>query len=696
MKYPLVFTFLLLYTSTYSQQLFEFNTSVQLEIEGNTLINPYAGGINAAQFQTLDVTGDGNEELIVWDRNTRNLLVFEEIEGQHVHRPELTYLFPLDLGGYLILADFDNNGQKDLFTSSPFGIKAYKNTAPAGSPPTWEVASEFLRLENNSNLQANNLDIPVIIDLDGDGDLDILTFNFATGDYLEYFENTSVERTGRPGIDGFVRKTIRWGNFEFCGCEHFAFGFTCGGNPIQEAHTGENLRTEHLGGHSLLLHDFTGNGAVDMLLGQDQCNTLYFLPNTGTNTEPEFNSFSTSLPGLGELPEFPIFHVGSLYKNDLLISTNASSQAQEYGIDFSTSIKRFIGEGDGWAAQGQPFLQSDMVDLGENARPLFRGNQQDGELLVTSNQSIGESTVGAITRFTLGQDGFVLSDRDYLNFSQLGFLDLQLLETDGYYFFSGVQIINFSPVRKLFWSRNGFQHVAENEISLPEISLRGNDHLEFFKEDGNHYLLVSRQTGELILFRANLSDSPSFALLERNYLGFGDNPVNRNRAVKVVGNDLYATDQRGILTHYPNFRQGANGNDNLLQINGAATITRLGRSTWVSSIPSSLGGNEDLLLGTGAGGLIYLSPLGDQGNGEPSRLQIKVYPNPTTDVVQVITSLTGELQLINPMGQILQDGLPIQSQRLTEIDLKQYPKGIYIIRVLSPDGGRASKKVIKL
>ncbi|MBS9522548.1 T9SS type A sorting domain-containing protein [Litoribacter alkaliphilus] len=696
MKYPLVFIFLLLSLPAFSQRVFEYNTSKNFEIDGTPLLNPFAGGINAAQFQTLDVTGDGNEELIVWDRNTRNLLVFEDRNGQHVHRPDLAYTFPPDISGYLILADFDGNGRKDLFTSSPFGIKAYKNTSTPGSAPSWEVAMEFLRLENNSNLQANNLDIPVIIDLDGDGDLDILTFNFASGDYLEYFKNTSMERTGQPGIDGFVREKIRWGNFEFCGCEHFAFGFTCGGNPIQDVQTGENLRTEHIGGHSLLLHDFTGNGVLDMLLGQDQCNTLYFLPNTGTNTEPIFNSFSTALPNMGELPEFPIFHVASLYRNDMLISTNASSQAQEYGIDFSTSIKRFIGDSNGWSSQGQPFLQQDMVDLGENARPFFQGNQQDGELLVSSNQIVQGEVVGSITKFSLDQNGFSLLERDYLNFSQLGFTDLQLLEVDGYHFFAGVQIINFNPVRKLFWSRNGFQHVAQNEISLPEITLRGNDHLEFFKEESDTFLLVARQTGELILYQANLNDSPSFTLLERNYLGFGDNPVNRNRAVKVVGGDLYMIDQRGILGHYPDFRQGSNGQDNLLEINGTTTTTRLGRNSWISSIPSALGGNDDLLLGTGAGGLIYLTYKEVATDGQSSNLQLKIYPNPTTDVAQVITNFTGELQLINPLGQVLQEGVAIQSQSLTQIDLRNFPKGVYIIRVLGTDGGRISKKIIKL
>src|SRR5690606_8362699 len=225
-----------------------------------------------------------------------------------VHRPMLQYAFPSDINGFLILEDFDGDGKKDLFTSSPFGIKVYKNITVAGSPQ-WEVAQEFLRLDNKANLQMNNLDIPSIMDIDGDGDLDIVTFNFASGDYLEFFKNTSMERNGKPGVDGFASPVRRWGGFEFCGCDNFSFGQTCAGNPIsQRLPEGAASRIEHAGGHSLLLHDFNGDRTLDLVMGQDECNTLYYLPNQGSNEQPEFRSYSRSLPQVGALPEFPVFH----------------------------------------------------------------------------------------------------------------------------------------------------------------------------------------------------------------------------------------------------------------------------------------------------------------------------------------------------------------------------------------------------
>src|SRR5690606_33721860 len=228
------------------------------------------------------------------------------------------------------------------------------------SYPRWEVAQEYLKLDNESNLQTNNLDIPAIMDIDGDLDLDIVTFNFASGDFLEYYQNTSVERNGIPDIDGFASAITRWGGFEFCSCDNFAFGHDCspshGHRKIADE---EGYKIEHAGGHSILLHDFNGDGNLDMLMGQDECNSLYFLANEGDNNTPDFNSFSKDLPVLDALPEFPIFHAAFLWNNYLIITTTSSSSASQNQADYSRSVYHYQ---EGSTLTTSSFLQEDMLD----------------------------------------------------------------------------------------------------------------------------------------------------------------------------------------------------------------------------------------------------------------------------------------------------------------------------------------------
>jgi len=96
-----------------AQEIYSLKNDVQIEIDGKILGSPFAGGINSAQIQTIDLNADGQAEWVVWDINSRQLQIFEKSGDTFTHLPELSYLFPSDISGFLTLADYNADGKKD-------------------------------------------------------------------------------------------------------------------------------------------------------------------------------------------------------------------------------------------------------------------------------------------------------------------------------------------------------------------------------------------------------------------------------------------------------------------------------------------------------------------------------------------------------------------------------------------------------
>lgn len=685
--------------NTYAQAAFEYDQSIAIEKDGSILPLGWAGGLNAAQVQTMDLNGDGEDELVIWDINSRQVLVFQQVDGNLQHLPEMSYYFPTEVSGYLVLADFDGDGKKDLFTSSPFGIRAFKNVSPQGASfPSWELAQNFLRLDNNSNLQANNLDIPLIMDVDGDGDLDIATFNFASGDFLEFYKNTSMERKGIADIDGFAFPEVRWGGFEFCDCGQFSFGVTCAGFPMGRTVIDEGKRIEHAGGHSVLYADFDGDGVMDLLMGQDECNSLYYLPNKGTNAEPFFDEFSTSLPTMGDLPVFPVFHTAQIWKEKLLIGTNSSSIAGPFRADYSNNFFSISLNG----GSIDPFLQHEMVDLGENSRPYFRGNQINGSLILTANTLINDVVIGRATRFVVIDGRWQLLEQDFANLSRLDLTDLQLMSHrssrgQDYHWLAGTDTVSFSLVKKLYFSSTA-DYSSLSEINVPSVTPRPLDHFEFFIYQNQDYMLMSRQTGELLLYSINFeNNSPQFSLIENNFLGFQDNPSARNLTIHIVQGQrpsLYAADQRGRLFWIADFMNHDIREEVLVKVGEEFRPLRLGRNTWITTVPDPFENSRDLLLGNTAGGINYLKSSESSEESSSNSFLAKVFPNPTNGPFTVLINQHAELNLINSLGQTLMQGKMVEANKEVLIQTKTLSPGVYFLTFRLNDGKYHSKKII--
>ncbi len=670
-------TFLLINFQLSAQEIYRLDQAPQVEINGQKLSSPFAGGINSAQFQTIDLTADGTEEWVTWDINSRQLLVFKKEGEIFTHLPELSYYFPSDISGFLVLADFDGDGKKDIFTSTALGIKAYRNTSN-GSQISWEVAQNFLKLDGSGNIQTNNLDTPLIQDLDGDGDLDLVIFNFAGGDYMEFYKNTSIERKGTADIDGFAFAITHWGNFEFCGCGEISFGKTCQGQDLNgRLLYDENSKILHAGGHSLLYQDLDNDGINDLLLGRDECDILYFLPNSGTNETPIFTTFRNELPGFGPLPEFPIFHIGKSLGEDLIISLNTSEPAVNYKIDFKNSVVKIGSDGNEYSS----FLQDQMIDLGENARPIYLGNKLNGELLVTANVLENGQVKSQLRRLQVFNGDFTLTEDDYTNLSQLNLVDAQYIhfrdqKGELHVLASGIDYKASIPTQVIY----DLNDMGAPPLVFPGYTPRRGDFLQFFSYQQRDHLLVAAQNGSLDLYHFDF-ENYSATLIQSDFLGFADNPANRNLAVAVENfpnPNLYVIDQNGILRKIKDFMNSPSREDVLVKIGERNLPTKLGRNTWITLLDAPLGGSPDLILGTRGGGLIYLRSQGSEPipDGE---YQFKLYPNPTESPLKIITNASASVKMINAMGQVLLTDLSIPANTEVELQVDFLSPGLYIV-----------------
>lgn len=684
MRFLLSAFFFLLIQWSFGQTTFSLQNPPVFSPNGEELPSAWSGGINSAQIQLIDLNFDGDEEWVIWDINSRQLSVFEKEGDQFIHQPEWAYFFPTDISGFLVLADYDGDGMKDLFTSTARGIKAYKNTSSDGNI-SFEVARDFLPLDNGSNIQANNLDTPLIQDLDGDGDLDLVVFNFASGDYLEFYENTSVDRTGSPDIDGFAFPVTHWGDFEFCDCDDISFGQTCSGLELR-IDTSENQKIQHAGGHSILYRDFDGDGVPDLLLGRDECDVLYFLPNRGTEGEPLFDGFFNEIPDLGPLPRFPIFHNPNFIDEQLIISSNSNEAAPVYGVDFANSIFSFDG-------LLNPILQDQVLDLGENTRPFYRGNQNGGRLLVAANITREGKVQGEIATFDFQNDTFELDVEDQsvrdLNLTEIQYLEFQEQSGVSRQLLTGIRFEGTIPQQRIFRQENN----QWEEVNFSGFEPNRGDHLTFFSYQNQDHLLVAAQNGGLDLYEVNF-ENLSTELLESDFLGFQDNPANRNLNVAVNPGSqpgLYAVDQRGILIYIENFMEQTLREEVQIVIENQDFPTRLGRNTWITLVPDVLGENPDLILGTRGGGLIYLSAV--QGTDPPSEgLQLLLYPNPTAGPIKVISNQSGLGRIINAMGQLILDEISIQAGQEIELQTEVLNPGLYIFQLETANRRQVSKK----
>lgn len=703
----LLLLFILYAASTAMAQITFREGEFTIEKEGVPLRKSFAGGLHSGQFFLMDINGDEEEDLVVFDRAGDVVKTLIYADGNYTFNADYASLFPENLQNWVYLADYNCDGKKDLFTYSSFGVRVFTNISGQDELPEWELTHDPLFTISGSssvNLLVNPSDIPAIADVDQDGDIDILAFNFASGETVNLYENLRMDNDGNCGLS-FARTNQRWGDFSECFCGNYAFG--------ENSCSSGAGRTMHIGGKTLLLPDLNGDNLPEIIIGEEDCEELTVFTNVGTADEAVFEE-ADSLFTVEERPYsgafFPSAFSGDFNKDgspDLIISSNHREDL--LGLDYTRSV--FLMANNATAgtqafSDPVPFLQNEMFDVGENAVPVFFDANGDGrpDLLVANKGLPANNEFAASVTLLLnkGNNVFELADSNWMELRTLGLtnLSLQLADIDGDgradLVLKGFGLNTFGL--RILWIPNRSNSFDPADAAVLNLSINATDNPYFHdvNRDGKLDVLLGQSNGRLSLWlNSGTNTAPAYNANSDPYLGINLNP-DRTFLVPVVANedgnsqpDLLLADNSGGLRLINDFAASA-GDPLVVQVYNETFSTTgtlsAGRRIWPAMADLNGDNALELVVGTAQGGLYLYSETDKAGNPTDGvKLLVNMYPNPLqeTRTLSISSNLPATGLLYNLSGQQLGQELILPNGELVQIALGHLPTGLYFLRVKS-------------
>lgn len=531
---------------------FVFNDSILVKKGGDTLDMAWSGGLNHPQFSLIDFDFDGFDDLFIFDRSANQIRILHNVDdgngGRYYEfRSDLRYLFPEDVRYRAHMIDYNGDGKNDLWTYGIGGVKVYKNVGNSVDGLQWELASNLLMSQytsNMANLFVTSIDIPAFVDVDGDGDIDVLTKNIG-GQRMEYHKNMSMETYGVPDSLIFELKNECWGKFvegEFDNTIILNSNQGPCGNPNISDPQMRHLRHS---GTSVLALDLTDNGVMDLILGDVDAGNLTALINGGTapNENSSMISFDANYPSNTTPANVEIFPAPFYLDidfdgvRDLVVATNANG-----GSENTKGVWLYKNLGTDTEPNFQyvkdDLFKDEMIDNGRGAVPILVDLDNDGlsDLLVASNYNYKSylSKESKIYYYrntgTAEQPVFTFITDDWLNLSQAGY-NLRIVPSFADLTGDGLEdmILGAENGRVHYYVRNGS---GANDFQLQEANLQDANGTEInvmsystpelfdLNNDGLTDLIIGPRFGGIRYYEnVGTATNPSFELVTANLGG---------------------------------------------------------------------------------------------------------------------------------------------------------------------------------
>ena len=679
----LLFAFTCAFHLSKAQQ-FEYVAAdeINFTVDGEVLSDPFSGGFNAVQVREIDIDVDGATEWIIFDRSNNKAYIGERIEGEILINKGRSESLPPEITNWLIFADYDGDGRPDIFTDTSFGVKVIRNGTSG-----WEVLDGNLRSLSNGNsvnIVVSGSDFPAIGDFDEDGDVDLLVFDFVSGDRIVLYKNVSADNNLDDPLT-FEKADLFWGGVEECNCNDFIFdGSGCDGSRFE--------KIQHAAAKSIV---FNGN---DLFIGIEGCPQMAFLPNAKDFNSPDFSSFQTDFFSKTDFGEYTINSFADYDGDgvdDFIVSNNTRTDG--FFLDYSQSINVFSGADKTLLTES--FMQQNSIDVGEQSYPALFDWDDDGDLdlfIGNKGQLDGETYRATLHYYentgNFRRPNFTLRDRDFLSLSEREWIRISPtfidVNEDGRTdLFIGAGKSNQLIADMFLLLRNEDGTFAEPIDWSFRYSRNDLPHIRDLNNDGRLDVILGRNFGRLNVFINNgTNTAPDFEEQSENFLGIDSDGERINPTLAFINLDddpqeeIIKSDARGVLEVYQDITS-----DPIVEnfLNQEADET--GRF--------DLGFNNPLAFGDLYGTGEIFGMIGDiRGGIKAIRLQSAdipevltefiAFPNPLVDnrTITFYTERSQTLTMHDASGRLISTNLRLIPNEDTTFDLSGLRPGVYFLR----------------
>ena len=731
---------------------YQHDSSVHVYVAGSKQSLAWCGGFNNSQFTMGDLNNDGLADLVVFDTwlGLRTFLNKGSVGNpQYVYAPEYALNFP-PVYDFAILADYNCDGVPDLFHRGGFGYEVWTGHYNALNQLCFTFKQDIwyynLVAGGPANAYVNPGDIPSVVDIDGDGDLDLVSYE-VLGRNLYYYRNMRVE-LGLP-CDSLVfhLEDECWGKVLQQYWRAHILGYSCDESNLHlPKHEGGVEKTTHQG-NTPCLFDWDMDGDLDYLDGSISFPNMTFLKNgrvelglsrdsmVSQDTMWQGTTGGTSV-NLSMWPAAFNVDIDNDGKNDLLIAPNSPQTSENYKCVWFYKNNSTPGSAN-WQFESDTFLVDQSIDVGSAAYPMLYDYDQDGkpDLFIGSDgyyQSDGtlKSKISYYRNTsTAGNPSFTLVTKDFLGLSALhwvgaapafgdldgdGKVDMLVGHTDGTisFFHNSAASATVTPV----WTLTATKLI--DNYSLDTINTGGyaTPFIYDVDHDGKPDLITGNVYGQFEYFQnlssisgvlnlklvnealgtAQVDPTATFLSMSAPYIGkidstgndyllSGSNSGNIYRFGGVATGDTSAL--YSILDTNYSFIDSSfnyyNHPDYGVYLNFRSTIT-------VGDIAGD--GGREMIVGNARGGLELYKlktyfPEDTNNQVQHETATVKIYPNPAKDIITVtwlnITAADVSVSLVNMAGQRIFTQTLANNYHNIIVPVADLPVGVYVCEVLA-------------